>query len=639
MFGNCFCFCAWQLIIYFIIFLLVPPTPVHSFVCEEECGLYGKGDEMKDMQKDCKGLHDPNSCSNDYNLEKPELKPRIDKVSANKQRVLDGHDLKHPLPWMVLIKIPNEKGESSSICGGSLINSRFILTAAHCFCDTSDYYCSRRMADLNKDPITTKVEALKNLNVFIGATDKYPDGNKAWSEQQLEDFKDAEEKGILYKVDKAWIHPKLATEMKFEIWPDIALLRLEKPVKAFNKAVRPICLNKEEKKDVPACADKSVDSVAGNVTKGVIEGKHKGGCGIIAGWGYKFAEKYTTGRDCSTQATMEFPSRSMRCSKKKWQYRNDDENFICNKEDPFPTNFFEACKDLIQEMNFQKNKKEIGEGKWEYGNFTELANNAPIRLQLKKKGGKKVNITCSTTDMSNIKHKWLINNPQRKESDFPGWCATKVKNDGTIKEMGLCSNDCRDMSQTIQFATLNLLTKDECAEINPQDENKDPTFSDEYEMCAGKKHMFPPKIYLFQRAKKNKEVRVKDKEIMKKIIEKYGEEDAEKFYKPSKYGLRIVKELGEKDDGIYEGVHVGYPYNWYIGSADTCQGDSGGPLWTNVEAKDGIRATQIGVVSRGKDCGVFQKPGIYTRVSKIYDWLKQTIEENKEDTEMCPSSK
>ena len=50
-------------------------------------------------------------------------------------------------------------------------------------------------------------------------------------------------------------------------------------------------------------------------------------------------------------------------------------------------------------------------------------------------------------------------------------------------------------------------------------------------------------------------------------------------------------------------------------------GDSGGPiyLWNNS------RAYLIGIVSRGKDCALFNHPGIYTRITKQVPWILQNI--------------
>merc|ERR1712176_1274878 len=56
------------------------------------------------------------------------------------------------------------------------------------------------------------------------------------------------------------------------------------------------------------------------------------------------------------------------------------------------------------------------------------------------------------------------------------------------------------------------------------------------------------------------------------------------------------------------------------GGKDSCQGDSGGPIFTNREPIE-----QVGIVSWGRGCAQRRYPGVYSRVSGEFDWIKAQI--------------
>jgi len=60
------------------------------------------------------------------------------------------------------------------------------------------------------------------------------------------------------------------------------------------------------------------------------------------------------------------------------------------------------------------------------------------------------------------------------------------------------------------------------------------------------------------------------------------------------------------------------------GGLDACQGDSGGPLVTSSGTSNNSAQVQIGIVSWVLGCALAGKPGVYTRISRYLDWIRQT---------------
>lgn len=118
-------------------------------------------------------------------------------------------------PWMVLIRYNNDQGEDVGFkCGATLINNRYVLTAAHCIL-TSPEPITPVSVRLGEWKISTDTDCVYNIAIST-CSDPVVDVN----------------------IDQQTPHPYFSSSNGNN---DIGILRLEKDV-AYTDFIRPICL-------------------------------------------------------------------------------------------------------------------------------------------------------------------------------------------------------------------------------------------------------------------------------------------------------------------------------------------------------------------------------------------------------------
>ena len=53
-------------------------------------------------------------------------------ITNDEVRIGNGKDAQRPIPWQVSIRASYRKNFGKSICGGTILNKKTVLTAAHC---------------------------------------------------------------------------------------------------------------------------------------------------------------------------------------------------------------------------------------------------------------------------------------------------------------------------------------------------------------------------------------------------------------------------------------------------------------------------------------------------------------------------
>jgi len=157
----------------------------------------------------------------DVNLEwEREHSRRRFKRSSDDDRIVGGYTVSQNKPWIARIWV-NPK---DLLCGGSLINKRYVLTAAHCVCKKE-----QGMICNSKGEATYDVKHW--VSVYLGVNNKKVD----YLNKVLKGDKRYE-----YGVKSGIAHPKYFSYK--ETTQDIGLYQLDKDVKFITDRLQPICL-------------------------------------------------------------------------------------------------------------------------------------------------------------------------------------------------------------------------------------------------------------------------------------------------------------------------------------------------------------------------------------------------------------
>lgn len=500
-------------------------------------------------------------------------------------RIVGGCSTNRIIPWFVQILI-KPKGKTSledpKLCGGTLINKFWVLSAAHCFCNPD----AGMMCTKENGQFKLQYEPKNIMQVHIARPNL--DG---W-----------EDKNPFYPLEVV-VHPEYVN-IAGEKTLDFALFRLSYPIAdnaygiskfaAYSESVMPICL--------PDNADWS-DEVQNVTITGL--GQHVDQCftnpdgpevyrPCARVWNYttKSGVKRHTGRkNCRMTST--------------------------------PSELSPLCKDLSYQLRMTKSKAHNPTEMTDlYKGLNDASEVVVIPKEQYEKGLKE---TSSQSGVSKDfcflkKTQWCATCDDNAKKGEIGYCENKeLMTDYTMsKGWGYCDEVCnmntvRENYQ-LQVAQVTTLSDQLCKQMMTLDrtENNAKTKSAisvdvKHELCAGHITKLSTNLVTYTNATDG------SKKFEFEHVPPTGPENTQWAQKSSRINSAMVNDQA-------------------IGGVDSCNGDSGGPMWKtdqvlNTKGKISeykFKATLVGVVSRGRSCALFNRPGIYGRVKTILEWIKAT---------------
>merc|ERR1719309_1376875 len=156
-------------------------------------------------------------------------------------RIVGGYDVKQNKPWVARVWLY----KFEFLCGGALLNKRFVLTAAHCICKTKmGVKCDKQGKPL--------YDITNDVKVYLGVNKKQVDYLN----------RDLKGKRIFeYGFEYGLVYPKY---MISEVTQDIGLYKLDRDVEFRRGILEPICLPTTfDKSDIATIRRENMVYVAG----------------------------------------------------------------------------------------------------------------------------------------------------------------------------------------------------------------------------------------------------------------------------------------------------------------------------------------------------------------------------------------
>jgi len=472
-------------------------------------------------------------------------------------------------PWMVYIR--HQKGGE---CGGSLINSRWVLTAAHCFCQKKNQRqeatCEQVVMKRRNTKCSHKGKRLvpkydlDSVEFYLGIQVKH----------RRHGLKD--KKTLNQKAKEIRIHECYENEGRF----DIALVKLKRTVlveKILDTSdnFRDSFCNPDNLKVQPVC-----------ISKHMVKAKKV----LVMGFGAAETSY------CKT--TMNSPQPNARCKFPFLDLENGTHHMCTNSH-------IEKLDGLAYKQIPKKNstafKLKDKKGKliattachllWKYKGYDPWNGVDYVRLQGKKK--KKIKKCYAPKNSKKQTTYCATCNPDAKRGET-GYCNPDIPkttggNDILQKDpirWGFCdtsiarcnSNSTRKQytSDKLQEVSLRMLTKKKCKDKLAKTKN----FDEHHEMCT---------VGLYKR----------------------------------KYRTVTITQTGNRQNNFEWKFELGdmKETKELFGGMDSCKGDSGGPLLRYKNKK----FFQVGIASRGQDCVDNNMPAIYVDVHAHIKWIMRIV--------------